>query len=307
MALYSFLLALFLLIPVFIGYAHGLKCYSYMCSNATMGMPKCAPPKVVTCRKDPASPVHPDRCITQRIRAEPMKGVVIHREYRGCSHYLECELPSLCRGASDHEGQCDVSCCQGDLCNDGRPADPGPRLARQTGPTGSALACYACSNATQPGEHPSIPCDKPVKQTCGNDPLTNLPQDRCLTIVMETKVPGSGHVMHQEMRNCSAEHYCNDMICANANMSGLLTKCSVSCCHGNGCNNEGLAIPTSTVVPSSASEEGDKYARAGKPSPPPVITAVKPTLTSGGSRVSMHEALSVISVMIIIQLYFANI
>lgn len=112
---------------------------------------------------------------------------------------------------------------------------------------GTDLSCYACSTATEPGMPPPINCSHPIRQQCGDDPLTEDKQDRCVTIQMTSHHPG-GPIFYQEMRHCASEHYCGHGYCVQANVTGIVTSCKANCCYGNICNDEGMrSTVTSTV------------------------------------------------------------
>ncbi|KAK3739548.1 hypothetical protein QZH41_016223 [Actinostola sp. cb2023] len=269
-----------------------MQCYSYTCFNFTnTPHPSCAPPKVITCSVDPHSLVPPNRCMTQRMTAK-LQGAVVHQEIRGCADNLQCRSTRLCDEAKNHDNikQCETSCCEGDLCNREGPvarqiaADrmaPSGKMCSiwKTLDLSTDLSCYACSNATEPGQPPSANCSHPIKQQCGYDPLTSAKQDRCITITMSTKMPGPlGRVLYQEMRHCSSEHYCE--FCAFANATGNLATCKAACCYGNMCNNEGMQRVTSTSRPPRTTiVQEEKFARQGAHS---VVPTENVTTTSTG-------------------------
>ncbi|KXJ05592.1 hypothetical protein AC249_AIPGENE28349, partial [Exaiptasia diaphana] len=146
-------------------------------------------------------------------------------------------------------------CCEGNLCNREGPvarhiaADP-------MSPSGADLSCYACSTANEPGIPPAINCSHPIKQQCGEDPLTTDKQDRCVTITMSSR-DGLGNSLYQEMRHCASEQYCSHGFCVHANVSGSLTSCNAKCCYGNMCNNDGMTTASTPTLKSTKQRESD--------------------------------------------------
>lgn len=230
----------------FFGIGNALKCYSYQCtnySNPIIPNKPCTQPKAVTCG------VSEDRCLTQRNKVKAnMSGqaVVMYQETRNCTSSLQCHPTAVCKvigymlaKTGQKLEKCELGCCTTDLCNtNGIIPTPGPQ---PTGPSGSDLSCYSCSNLPIP--IPGFPvaktdCKNPIKQTCGPDIVPGMQQDRCLRI----KVKGAGFA--GEIRNCSGFSFCNpDAFCKAANQTGGVSSCDVSCCYGNLCNTD--------VVPAS--------------------------------------------------------
>ncbi|KXJ30160.1 hypothetical protein AC249_AIPGENE13103 [Exaiptasia diaphana] len=121
-------------------------------------------------------------------------------------------------------------------------------------PSGADLSCYACSTANEPGIPPAINCSHPIKQQCGEDPLTTDKQDRCVTITMSSR-DGLGNSLYQEMRHCASEYYCSHGFCVHANVSGSLTSCNAKCCYGNICNNDGMTTASTPTLKSTKQRE----------------------------------------------------
>jgi len=113
---------------------------------------------------------------------------------------------------------------------------------------GEELSCYSCSSTTIDQSQSTDKCKNPTVQRCGKSRMTGLVQDRCMTIMVK-----AGSVA-QQLRNCSDAVYCTgNNYCKSANQTakGTLTKCKVSCCYGNLCNNgmtSGLTPATSVVT-----------------------------------------------------------
>ncbi|KAK3740608.1 hypothetical protein QZH41_009709, partial [Actinostola sp. cb2023] len=139
------------------------------------------------------------------------------------------------------------------VCMQGRkPTGPSGMYAgtlKPTVPLGSDLSCYSCSSVNIPGvPTEKANCKNPAKQTCGAGMAFGMQQDRCVRM----KLIVGGVV--QEMRNCSGAFMCNkDLVCNNANKTGIISSCDVSCCYGNLCNTDvtPTTTPITTAVPTA--------------------------------------------------------
>ncbi|XP_031554669.1 uncharacterized skeletal organic matrix protein 2-like isoform X1 [Actinia tenebrosa] len=143
---------------------------------------------------------------------------------------------------------CNMSCCAGDLCNDGS-NPPGSGVTPSKPASNVSLSCYECSpegmgpNGTAT---PLISCSAPKQKKCG-EIAPGMPFDRCMTVKISVKNPMTGALIEQESRNCSVSSMCSgNMLCNSMNSTGAITKCNVQCCEGSLCN---TGVPQTTTVP----------------------------------------------------------
>ncbi|XP_031571159.1 uncharacterized protein LOC116305394 [Actinia tenebrosa] len=277
-----FLISLILAVCVF-PFGYSLKCYTYICSNSSVGpSPSCAPPQETTCKPLHGVPMAPNRCLTQRL-VLGMGDITLHQEIRNCSYSLQCQsMRDITCNAANATGilkKCEVGCCEGDLCNSGGPIPT--QAPMPTGPSGADLSCMACSNIPRYGVQKD--CSDPLTQTCGAGPLPMFPQDRCMSVKGLVKLPGLAKPMEFQMKNCSNHAMCDQgMFCASANASvnGGLKDCHVSCCLGNLCNAD-VAMKTTTSTKTAAATTEVGGTTAGGKAAPTVSSATTRHILTG--------------------------
>ncbi|XP_031554685.1 uncharacterized protein LOC116291623 isoform X2 [Actinia tenebrosa] len=143
---------------------------------------------------------------------------------------------------------CNMSCCAGDLCNDGS-NPPGSGVTPSKPASNVSLSCYECSpegmgpNGTAT---PLISCSAPKQKKCGK--IAGMHYDRCMTVKVSVKNPMTGALIEQESRNCSVSlMMCSgNMLCNSMNSIGHIAKCNVQCCVGSLCN---TGVPHTNTVP----------------------------------------------------------
>lgn len=235
---------------------NALKCIDSTCTNTTMSgktQSACTKAREITCQPMMGQLTPPDRCMVQKTKQTSTLGpggnMTISMEVKNCSYSFMC--PTMCSMVPQGT-DCDVRCCEGDLCNSAVTLPTSKPEPKPTGPVGKDLQCYECGS-TQ-GSPAASKCDNPVKRTCGMNPM-GKPQDRCITVTAKVTSPEDGKLHDMVMRNCSSSFMCNPtMLCSSMPNA---TDCKVACCEGSLCNME-----KSKVTPTVPSDSVQSMASA---------------------------------------------
>lgn len=178
---------------------------------------------MVTC------PLGYDRCGNGYVERRGT-GNLITGYSRGCANEKECDAATntACNkdDGSTKVTECEITCCQGSLCND------------ETKVTKNALQCQSCfSSSSWEG------CDKVQKEvTCPSG------YDRCGKAIVARR--GTGIHITGYSRGCMNANQCNSATNTACNLdegSTKVTKCDIHCCHGSLCNGTKLPMASTTL------------------------------------------------------------
>merc|ERR550519_2241980 len=165
-------------------------------------------------------------------------------EIQNCTTAAVCSV--ACKSITDKGGNCDIQCCDWDMCNSmsnaSRPFTVAP-YPSMTGTRPNDLSCYLCKTGSdkQLDKLDGSSCDQPSTKQCGKSKMSS-----CARVKYQRKDPKNGEIINFELRNCTDIYSC-PMACKYFNATGDVLSCNAQCCQDNLCN--GDAIKTTPSHP----------------------------------------------------------